>query len=212
MAKWDSDNLSAPHSQRELGGLPSVEAGDLISREAAPNWTEAARHMLETWDAWIGGSAPTQRDAAHRLLIAGSFAAQAFDDLSASDITADAAPGGLLRAFLLALIDPALPDLDHLRACNRQPAALRALPSAQPTAEVASGLVKRLRGLEVSYEYAGLAADRIEALEAALAAMTENAKALAEAVTDALYDGLSGLAYDRASKALATHNKLMEGM
>ncbi|MCB5411492.1 hypothetical protein [Pseudogemmobacter faecipullorum] len=90
--------------------------------EAAPDWTEAARHMLETFDAWFSGDARDQSEAAHRLILAGSFAAQAFEDLSASGATADGAPVGMMRTFLLALIDPALPELDPLRACNRTPA------------------------------------------------------------------------------------------
>lgn len=99
--------------------------------EREPDWTEAARHMLEVWDSWLGGKAPAKRDDADRLLVAACFAAQQFEDLASSGMTADGAPSGLLRAFLLALIDPALPELDHLRACNRSPAALTAQPVAQ---------------------------------------------------------------------------------
>ncbi|MCB5412158.1 hypothetical protein [Pseudogemmobacter faecipullorum] len=96
---------------------------------AAPDWTEAARHMLETFDVWFRGDARDQSEAAHRLILAGSFAAQAFEDLAACGATADGAPVGMMRTFLLALIDPALPELDPLRARNRTPADALSQPA-----------------------------------------------------------------------------------
>lgn len=99
-----------------------------------------------------------------------------------------------------------------------------------------SDLVKRLRGLEACYEYAGLSADRIEALEAEVArlrdahgeqerylheadglqarltAMTENAEALAVELKEYV-DELPDCDWEKMAsrKALAAHAKLMEG-
>lgn len=97
------------------------------SSEPAPDWTQTARHMLETWDYWLSG-APGGRDKkaeADRLVSAACFAAQAYCD-AMEGIGADGAPGVLLRTFLLALIDPMNPDLDHLRADPAAVAAARA--------------------------------------------------------------------------------------
>ena len=106
---------------------------DTVKRADA--WTETASDMLSAWDSYLGGQARDQRENAHRLLLAASFARAQFEDLAALD--PDAATGGMLRAFLLALIDPASPDLDHLRASNRKPLT----PSPTP---VSAGAVKPL--------------------------------------------------------------------
>jgi len=65
----------------------------------APDWTEAARHMLETWDHWFSGApgGRAKKVDADRLARAGCFAAQAYCDAMTS-IGADGAPGVLMRA------------------------------------------------------------------------------------------------------------------
>ena len=83
--------------------LPMKAMTDTVKRADA--WTETASDMLSAWDSYLGGQARDQRENAHRLLLAASFARAQFEDLAALD--PDAATGGMLRAFLLALIDPA---------------------------------------------------------------------------------------------------------
>ncbi len=104
----------AGHKPRERDVTDSADnvgiAGDI--------WTAAARDMLATWDSWLAGRSRVRRADAHRLLAAASFAAAAFEEQVASGLTADGAPGELLRAFLLALVDPSHSDLDRLRVCN----------------------------------------------------------------------------------------------
>ena len=75
--------------------------------------------MLATWDRFIGGDRDADEAAAKRLILAACFAAQAYEDAISGALTADGAPAALLRAFLIALIDDASPELDHLRMCNR---------------------------------------------------------------------------------------------
>lgn len=62
------------------------------------------------------GITPDSASPANSVLLAGAFAAQAFEKMAAHAITRDSAPMELARTFLLALIDPLHPDLDYLRA------------------------------------------------------------------------------------------------
>lgn len=105
-------------------------------------------------------------------------------------------------------------------------AALRALPSAQPTAEVERLREDRLRWSDAAIQQC----ERAETAEAALAAMTENAKALAAKAEALRVDLLNRgevrefngqktrtVAAGRTvwfefCETLATHNKLMEGV
>lgn len=116
------DHWRAAAESAESSADAIVQSADII-----PDWTEAARHMLETWDHWFSGSpgGRAKKVDADRLARAGCFAAQAYCDAMTS-IGADGAPGVLMRTFLLALIDPMNPDLDHLRADPAAVAAWRA--------------------------------------------------------------------------------------
>ena len=67
-----------------------------------------------------------ETDASNSVLIAGSFAAQAFEAAVESAVTRDSAPMVLALSFLLALIDPLHPDLDYLRAVPASGAIERA--------------------------------------------------------------------------------------
>ena len=78
----------------------------------------AAKHLLTIWDRWMA-SEDADSDAAFLMLQSACFAAQAYEDAASSDMTADSAPGQMLRTLLVALIDLSSPELDHLRACNR---------------------------------------------------------------------------------------------
>lgn len=78
----------------------------------------AAKHLLTIWDRWMAGG-DAERDAGFRMTQAACFAAQAYEDAASSDMTADSAPGQMLRTLLIGLIDLSSPELDHLRACNR---------------------------------------------------------------------------------------------
>ena len=81
--------------------------------------TVAARMMLDNHNA-LGG--PSYNSALGlRALSAAIFAAEA--QRAADDY--DAAPIALMRAFLIALIDPLHPDLDYLRADPASGAAAR---------------------------------------------------------------------------------------
>ena len=75
-----------------------------------------ASDMLATWEEWFSGGKADLKEDANKLLVAASFAAQAFDMAADSGVTRDGAPIALMRAFLLALVDPLHPGLDHLRA------------------------------------------------------------------------------------------------
>lgn len=74
---------------------------------------EAALAMLDLHDGFLAGK-DVDLAAANRLHLAASFGAQAF----AVCPEPDARPSAMLRAFLLAMIDPMHPDLDYLRAKN----------------------------------------------------------------------------------------------
>lgn len=192
MAKWDTGNLCAAHTQREMDELPGrVDDGDLISREAA--WA-CIRSVICSQD-WT--------------------------------------------------------DCDGDVFCDTIEAALRALPSSQPTVEVErSSLVQNctidLRGAgydcvcrdgntrfgtygegekvlcEGDHVYldglhifgptriAEIEA-RAEKAEAALAAMTVNSKALAESLAEHAARDEIGARNVRAVLALAAYYKLMEG-
>lgn len=80
----------------------------------------AARIMLDNHDAFMRG-APCDKDIDRRVTFAACFGASAYEaaPLVASGIHA------MLRAFLLALIDPMHPDLDYLRADAQAGAAAR---------------------------------------------------------------------------------------
>ena len=87
---------------------------------------DAAQQMLNTWDQFINGEPCSDMVKADvdLLIKAACFAAQAYEDMIASPITADAAPGTLLRIFLTAIVDPASKELDPYRAKNRPDATL----------------------------------------------------------------------------------------
>ncbi|GHC12698.1 hypothetical protein GCM10007291_07490 [Gemmobacter nanjingensis] len=72
--------------------------------------TMAARQMLTNHDAFMGGD-PCDEAMEQRLSRAACFASAAY----AAAPMEDAAPAALMRAFLLALVDPLHPDLDCLR-------------------------------------------------------------------------------------------------
>jgi len=74
---------------------------------------DAARLMLKTHDEFMSG-VPCDERAADKLHRAASFGAQAF----AVCPIPEARPVYMVRAFLVALIDPAHPDLDYLRASH----------------------------------------------------------------------------------------------
>lgn len=84
---------------------------------------DAARDMLAALDGFMSGAKLTekQEELNKAATLAGCFAAAAYE----------AAPGGgadvhaLTRTFLLALIDPADPALDYLRADPKAAAAAR---------------------------------------------------------------------------------------
>lgn len=69
--------------------------------------------LLDAYDAFMRGG-PLERGAeesARAVACASSFAVAAYEDAS----PASHAPHALARAFLLALVNPAHPDLDYLR-------------------------------------------------------------------------------------------------
>ena len=74
---------------------------------------EAARVMLAVHDGFMAGE-PYEKTEADRLFLAASFGAQAFAVCPQSE----ARPSAMLRALLLALIEPTDPQLDYLRAKN----------------------------------------------------------------------------------------------
>lgn len=81
---------------------------------AAPTVAEAARVLLEAWEAGFGGDPGADKAAFWRLGLAASFGAQAFTVTP----DPDAKPAAMIRALLQAIVDDASPDLDWLRACN----------------------------------------------------------------------------------------------
>lgn len=117
-----------------IRAIPAVAA----SQPAVPDWTASATDMLCVWDKWLSGTAGGDDAAAHKLSLASAFAAQAFETLASSNITADGAPTALLRAFLMTLIDPLHPDLDYLRqdpnageTARSERAALKSIAAAK---------------------------------------------------------------------------------
>lgn len=82
------------------------------------------REMLDAYDACMSGSAATdeQYAIAATLVTAACFSAQAFAMRDDFDMGASA----MVRAFLLALIDPLHPDLDYLRSNPASGAVARA--------------------------------------------------------------------------------------
>lgn len=77
-------------------------------------WSDTARQMLAAHDLFMSGAGvtPAQKADADRLVLPACFAAEAYDRLGGGEDGTMA----LLRAFLLAVIDPASPELDYLRA------------------------------------------------------------------------------------------------
>jgi hypothetical protein len=78
-----------------------------------PPHVEAAQVLHSINEAFMGGQ-PVDMDAARRINIAASFGAQAY----AVCPMPEARSSAMLRAFLLAMIDPMDPELDYLRAKN----------------------------------------------------------------------------------------------
>lgn len=130
-AEWAMDRIACVRAG--LAALPPAP-------EAQPtDWNAAAKDMLHAWNTWVGWE-----DEAHRLLLAASFAGQAFEDAASSGLTADSAPGRLLTAFLTALIDPDDPSLDPLRSCNRPDAQPVATPSSEAVSRAAQTLLDHI--------------------------------------------------------------------
>lgn len=84
--------------------------------------------LLAAHDAFMSGAALSDdaKATANAVFRAATFAAQAFDLAASHGMTRDGAPGALLRAFMIALIDPASAELDYLRADPSQGDDLRA--------------------------------------------------------------------------------------
>lgn len=116
----------------ECGGIGAVwTMGDQYGAEIAPEGPESQQNKAET-PVPMGASPTTVISAAEfllarleeaddslafrRLVVAACFGAEQYDRLSASPITADAAPIDALRTTLIAIIDPTGPYLDDLRA------------------------------------------------------------------------------------------------
>ena len=74
--------------------------------------------MLAVHDGFMSGKRLSDEEKlqADHVFTAAAFGAEAFDKAAAHGLTADGAPVALLRAFLLALVDPLHADLDYLRA------------------------------------------------------------------------------------------------
>ncbi len=138
LSEWDDypkgPCLVLTGSVDSVRGAASLYGQDVIlavahEEDSAPDWTETARHMLETWDYWFSGApgGDDKKAEVDRLARAACFAAEGYCD-AMGGIGADGAPGVLMRTFLLALIDPMSPDLDHLRV---DPAAADAARAKQ---------------------------------------------------------------------------------
>lgn len=78
-----------------------------------PNHISAARHLLESYDAFMAGVEMDQKDTERfKAVCAGiSFGAAAYEAGHGHQ-----AAHAMGRSFLLAIIDPTHPDLDYLRA------------------------------------------------------------------------------------------------
>jgi hypothetical protein len=72
-----------------------------------------AKKMLKEHDNFMSGW-PYDKEVCDRLITAASFGAQAF----AVCPIPDARPSAMLRALLLALVDPTHRELDYLRKSN----------------------------------------------------------------------------------------------
>lgn len=113
-AQWD---LSLSLADAAIRAIPITQVSQ--------GWSDTARQMLAAHDLFMSGAGvtPTQKADADRLVLPACFAAEAYDRLGGGEEGTMA----LLRAFLLAVIDPASPELDYLRA--------GALPAAPLTGE-----------------------------------------------------------------------------
>ena len=83
--------------------------------------------MLAAYDSFISGSpiTPDEERMARHIARAASFGAEAYEQ----GYEEANATHAMLRAFLMALIDPAHPDLDYLRADPAFGAVARATPT-----------------------------------------------------------------------------------
>ena len=87
--------------------LAKVGVGDALA--------DAAKTLIDALDG-------SDRDKMHRVVLAAFFGAARYDQMTAAPSCVIGAPMAMLRALLTAIIDPADPALDDLRACNQQPA------------------------------------------------------------------------------------------
>lgn len=78
--------------------------------------TMAARQMLTNHDAFMGGD-PCDEAMERRLDLAACFGSEAL----AHGMCEGSGTNAMIRAILIALIDPMDPQLDYLRACNQPP-------------------------------------------------------------------------------------------
>ena len=77
---------------------------------------QAGGDLLAIHDRFMDGMAGGDNLASKRLFLAACFGAEAFKTCEIED----AAPGVMLRAMLLALVNPMDPRLDYLRAINQK--------------------------------------------------------------------------------------------
>ena len=99
------------------------------AQETAPRAVDPLREALEAYDAFMSGKpiGPDTKAMADRASLAAAFAAAAYE----KGYDRGQATHALLRSFLTAMLDPASPDLDYLRAVNQQP-ILAAAPQPAP--------------------------------------------------------------------------------
>lgn len=113
----DQDQLhpKAPRTEYIRADVAEAELAAILALRDKPAVTvqEAARVLLAVHDGFMDGE-PYDKTEADRLFLSASFGAQAF----AICPQPEARPSAMLRAFLLALIDPTDPQLDYLRAKN----------------------------------------------------------------------------------------------
>lgn len=101
-----------PHTSTEAGGPANL----------------TARELLKMYDDLMGTNrmlTAAERDAIHTLLGAACFAAAAYE----ASADRDAAPGAMMLAFLVALVDPMDARLDCFRA---DPEAAKASRETRP--------------------------------------------------------------------------------
>jgi hypothetical protein len=111
-AKREAKFPFSPTAIREaIDALPAVQPDAAAIREAA--LIKAAGEMLALHDGYLSGT-DVNIESAKRLHVAASFGAQAF----AVCPIPDARPSAMLRAFLVALMNPMHGDLDYLRKKN----------------------------------------------------------------------------------------------